>query len=214
MKAGLGDREPAVRAACGKMLGVWYDMSLADSQNAEQGDWTGDDAGIMKGLCQFLGFFDVVGPNIAVAADAVASLLTTRPSLVESFIFNGKRDLSNTPSRRLTCLPEQYWTKLTPESSALARIFVEHCVANNKEQALESSALPDVTRFALMLQDSYNNLLGKLEEAELLGNDEDDAREEEIAQREMILGELLMMALKLDYGDEIGRRKVFTVVSK
>jgi hypothetical protein len=38
--------------------------------------------------------------------------------------------------------------------------------------------------------------------------------EEELSKCEVVLGELLRMALKLDYMDEIGRRKVFTVVSE
>lgn len=94
----------------------------------------------------------------------------------------------------------------------MARIFVEHCIKNENAAALENAGLPDVTNFAFLLQESYNTLLNKAQEAELVG--ESDELEEDIAQREMILGELLSMALKLDYGDEIGRRKVFTVVSK
>jgi condensin complex subunit 3 len=40
----------------------------------------------------------------------------------------------------------------------------------------------------------------------------DDVKDlEALAKREIILGELLRMAVKLDYGDEIGRRKVYTV---
>jgi condensin complex subunit 3 len=43
----------------------------------------------------------------------------------------------------------------------------------------------------------------------MLSDDVEDL--EALAKREIILGELLRMAVKLDYGDEIGRRKVYTV---
>lgn len=87
---------------------------------------------------------------------------------------------------------------------------------------LEAASLPVVTAFAFHLQESYNALLNILQEAENVAflnagedEDEDDAekREEELAKNEVVLGELLRMALKLDYMDEIGRRKVFSVIS-
>lgn len=117
--------------------------------------------------------------------------------------------------------PEQYWQNLTPESAVLARVFVEHCIKNNNEARLEAAALPVVTAFAFHIQETYNKLLNTLQKIEAAkvaaggtGEYEDeDALEEELARREVTLGELLRMALKLDYMDEIGRRKVFTVVS-
>lgn len=94
----------------------------------------------------------------------------------------------------------------------LARVFVEHCISVKNETLLEAAALPVVTAFAFHMQESYNLLLEALED--LSEADEDEELEEELAKREAILGELLRVTLKLDYGDEIGRRKVFTVVSQ
>jgi len=83
--------------------------------------------------------------------------------------------------------------------------------------------MPVVTAFAFHIQESYNVLLDILQDAEharLLaageGEEEEEVeqREENLAKRETILAELLRMTLKLDYMDEIGRRKVFTVVRK
>jgi condensin complex subunit 3 len=86
---------------------------------------------------------------------------------------------------------------------------------------LESAALPVVTAFAFIVQEAYNALLAVLEEMETakllragLEENDDEELEEELAKREVIMGELLKMVLKLDYGDEIGRRKVFSVVSE
>jgi condensin complex subunit 3 len=125
----------------------------------------------------------------------------------------------------MSCLStiDDYWKELTPESVVLARVFVEHCVSNDNEARLESASLPVVTAFAFHIQEGYNALLVVLQDittAKLLRagleqeeQGEEEELEEELAKREIILGELLRMALKLDYSDEIGRRKVFSVVS-
>lgn len=76
-----------------------------------------------------------------------------------------------------------------------------------------------VTALAFHLQSLYNSLLDLFredEEAKMLDvADEDeteDAREEKIADIEFMLGELLQLALHLDYSDEVGRRKMFGIV--
>ena len=80
-----------------------------------------------------------------------------------------------------------------------------------------------VTAFAFYIQEAYNSLLEVLQDeedarlchpVEAEDDEEAEARGEELAKKEVILGELLRIALKLDYMDEIGRRKVFTVVSR
>ena len=108
---------------------------------------------------------------------------------------------------------------MTSESVVLARVFVEHCVSTQNEARLESASLPVVTAFAFHIQEAYNALLVVLQDietAKLLRaglEQEDYELEEEFAKREVILSELLRITLKLDYSDEIGRRKVFSVVS-
>ena len=124
--------------------------------------------------------------------------------------------LSDVKVKTPDTVAEAYWTELTPESAILARAFVEHC---DNETRLEAAALPVVTAFAFYIQEAYNSLLEALEQ-ENVGTDEaEDEKEvedwgEEVAKREVTLGELLRMAVKLDYMDEIGRRKVFSVVSR
>ena len=116
---------------------------------------------------------------------------------------------------------DDYWKELTSESVVLARVFVEHCVSTDNEARLESASLPVVTAFAFHIQEAYNALLVVLQDIETkhlrasLEQEEQGEEEEleELAKREIILGELLRVALKLDYSDEIGRRKVFSVVS-
>ncbi|KAJ7598768.1 nuclear condensing complex subunit [Mycena floridula] len=199
IKTGLGDREAAVRVAVGKLLETWFDIALAQVKEPEEQSWTGDDSGVMRGFIQFLTFFDVVGPGEAVAADAMLSIFTTRPKLSELFVFQ-----------------DAYWTNLTPESAVLARVFVEHSFSTGSQERLDTASLPVVTAFAFHIQEAYNGLLAILQEVSLLGtgdDEESEVREEEIAKKEVVLGELLRMSLKLDYMDEIGRRKVFSVTT-
>ncbi|KAK7023043.1 nuclear condensing complex subunit [Favolaschia claudopus] len=199
VQTGLGDREPAVRLAASKMVAAWFELVLADP--VEELPWTGDDGGIMAGLIAFLTLFDVVGPGEAVAVDALLSLAGSRADVFDVFVFS-----------------EDYWRNLTPESAVLARAFLERSLADKREDRLESASLPVVTAFAFHIQEAYNQLLAALDDAEVarsLNDNPDDELpediEEELAKREVILGELLRMAVKLDYMDEIGRRKVYTV---
>lgn len=114
---------------------------------------------------------------------------------------------------------DSYWARLRPESALLARAFAEHCIAKG-DQALLESVLPVVTALAFQIQNQYNLFLEKTQEAEELEerhesrkDDETEAREEESADAEFIIAELLNIAVLLDYSDEIGRRKMFDVIS-
>ncbi|KAJ6523478.1 nuclear condensing complex subunit [Mycena vulgaris] len=177
VQTGLGDREPAVRLAAGKMVLAWFDVAHPDGADE------------MDALLAFLALFDVVGPGEAVAVDALAIR---------------RRRAPRTLRRAHT-----YWTQLTPEAAVLVRVFLEEA----GEERLERAALPVVTAFAFHIQEAYNRLLAVLDDAEVVKEleGEDDEAEEELAKREVILGELLRMAVRLDYMDEIGRRKVYTV---
>lgn len=78
-----------------------------------------------------------------------------------------------------------------------------------------------VTALAFRIQHYYNALLVLAKQFE---NDEDDAvaypgeeqaeREERFSSMELIIAQLLKIAVNLDYSDEIGRRKMFALVRK
>lgn len=88
-KDGLGDREPGVRVAAGKLVASWFDTAMVEAPKTEESTWNGDDGGVMKGLIHFLGLFDVAGPGEAIALDAVLSILTIRPDIPDVFTFEG-----------------------------------------------------------------------------------------------------------------------------
>lgn len=105
---------------------------------------------------------------------------------------------------------------MTPESALLARAFIEH---QGQESRLEDVSLPVVTAFAFYVQEACNAIfdaMEALEEAKLVGDDTDEEElerlEADLVDRGFILGEVLKIATKLDYTDEIGRRKVFQVI--
>ncbi|KAJ7844433.1 nuclear condensing complex subunit [Mycena olivaceomarginata] len=93
------------------------------------------------------------------------------------------------------------------EKAFLVRVFVDHCKEDKGrgEQKIESGGIPVVTSCAFRIQHGYNALV-TLDEA--VHQDDDGAYEDNV----FILGELLKLAVNLDYSDEIGRRKMFALV--
>lgn len=110
---------------------------------------------------------------------------------------------------------DEYWTELTPESALLAHAFV---INSRGTGSAEEAGLPVVTAFAFHIQSLYNRLMDKLNLAEAA---EEPESEEEITESledlhkvASILSSILSITAGLDYGDEIGRRKTFSVISK
>ena len=98
----------------------------------------------------------------------------------------------------------------------LARVYVDHCVATKNEAKLEA-VLPVVTAVAFKIQTAYNDLVDdfQAEEEAIFLRDaavEDENREEQKIDKEIVISELLKLAVNLDYTDEIGRRKMFQLV--
>lgn len=107
---------------------------------------------------------------------------------------------------------------MTPERAFLARVFVGHCIAIKDEARLEPT-LPVVTALAFRIQLAYNALLEdiqaeeeRVERDEVGSGEEKQRREDERMDREFVIGEMLKLAVDLDYADEIGRRKMFQLV--
>lgn len=69
---GLGDREPAVRSAAGKLLGSWVDIFNGN-------------------LEEFLQLFDLLGEGEegGVTSDALKSVFVTRADVLENLKFGG-----------------------------------------------------------------------------------------------------------------------------
>jgi condensin complex subunit 3 len=212
---GLRDREGSVRVAAAKVVGAWFDGIISE---------VGGGGTIMSGILRFLQIFDVVGPGEGVAAEALLSVFVTRKYVVNEIVFEGVFFATSSypcaHSDKLWIGVDSYWNELTPELVLLARVFVDHCLSTEDEARLDTASLPVVTAFAFHIQEAYNALLDLAEENTMLGvadqeevdKEERDRAEDNLAKAEFVLCELLMVAVHLDYTDEIGRRKVSAVV--
>ncbi|OLL22915.1 Condensin complex subunit 3 [Neolecta irregularis DAH-3] len=90
------------------------------------------------------------------------------------------------------------WNNLTAESAFLARTFNEFCYENNQVSHLIEDRMPEVTELAFIIHEYVSKLR----------NSDEEMRQEV----EFIVEQLLMIASTMDYSDEIGRRKMFTIL--
>jgi condensin complex subunit 3 len=113
-----------------------------------------------------------------------------------------------------------YWDSLTPEKSFLARAVTDFCVKQKNEARIEA-LLPVVTALAFRIQTSFNALIDHVKLSHTHGEDYDpfevnperDANwEAEQLDLEFIVDQLFRIAVNMDYGDEVGRRKMFVLV--
>ncbi|KAA8900748.1 nuclear condensing complex subunit [Sphaerosporella brunnea] len=101
--------------------------------------------------------------------------------------------------------PDEFWDSLTPEGAFLARSFNDYCRNTSPQEAKNldiDERMPEVTKLAQHLQRYLNKLVMLLRE-----EDEDEA-----ANVEFIVLQLLLIAQTMDYGDEIGRRRMFALM--
>lgn len=99
------------------------------------------------------------------------------------------------PFLKVFLTPDSYWDNLSAESAFLARSFFQFCHQSDNTRQLEDK-MPEVTRLAFYIQKYTNAYFENLDE---------DAKQE----LEFIVEQLLQIALVMDFGDEIGRRKMF-----
>ncbi|KAH9029983.1 nuclear condensing complex subunit [Lactarius pseudohatsudake] len=142
VRNGLGDREPAVRAAAGKLVGAWVDAVGVGTKKGA----------VLEDVLAFLGTFDL--RESAVVEDALLGVFVTRVDVFDALEFD-----------------EDFWRGLTPEKAFLVRVFVDHCVSTKETTRLEK-VLPVVTAHAFRIQEAYNTLLDVLDGTEGTGDDE------------------------------------------
>ena len=220
MRNGLGDREESVKKAAAQLLAVWVDVVRSDGSRApKEEEETKKERGAetIVDLVAFLNLFDLTEGT--VAEDALGSVFDTRIDIFEHIEFSGAFALSCRKCGTLTRMTqEDYWTDLTPERAFLARVFVDKCIAKDMRLRIDES-LPVTTHMMFRIQGVYNQLVEHIQADTARQNadeDEDEdayaAREEARLDLELTVAELLRLAVNLDYGDEMGRRKMFMLV--
>jgi len=212
IKDGLGDREESVRNAATSLIGSWIDCVNVAAPKTEdpEGELVSTE---VEGVLSLLKLFDLGQGTVAV--DALLSVFTRRLDIFNKIDLNGEECFS----ARSFVYPflESYWERLNPERAFLARVFADHCIAIRDQKRLEE-ALPTVSQIAAVIERAWNGLTVLLEAFEEEGlirefeETESQQREDEIYEQEIKLGEMLKMAVNLDYGDENGRRLMFPLI--
>ena len=77
VRNGLGDREPAVRAAAGKLIGAWIDAVSVETKKGP----------VLEDLLAFLSTFDL--RESAVVEDALLSVFVTRVDVFDALEIDG-----------------------------------------------------------------------------------------------------------------------------
>jgi len=138
---------------------------------------------------RLLSRFDVLESSEA-AAMALEAAFEVRPSLLDQITFD-----------------EGFWKDLTPTKAFIVRIFVKHCKSLGAagERKMEDIV---VTALAFRTQAAWGKLVEQLE----LAQEGEQDNQMEILANESIVQSLLLVSINLDYGDEVGRRKMFGLV--
>ncbi|TGZ85197.1 ARM repeat-containing protein [Ascodesmis nigricans] len=97
---------------------------------------------------------------------------------------------------------DEYWENLTPEAAFLVRSYNDYCRNSIAAGVDVDEKMPEVTKLAFFLQQYMNKLV-----AALRANDTTESE-----HYEFIVQQLLLIANTMDFGDEIGRRKMFSLL--
>lgn len=141
-------------------------------------------------LLEVLERLDVTGDGVegGVKELALKGFWIERKDVVEQIVFD-----------------DEYFEHLSAESAFLARSFNDFCRTSIDEGGDDDGVLedkmPEVTKLAFYLQRYMNKLVVALEN-----------EDEEAPDLEFIVTQMLMIAARTDYGDEIGRRRMFALL--
>ncbi|KAI3620593.1 hypothetical protein CBS9595_002560 [Malassezia furfur] len=183
VRIGLHERDPSVKKAARKLVHHWLE-TVAEGH-----------------ALVLLGMLHVARTD---AGEAVVMALLEDDASVVDRVAQQLRDHA------------QYWATVTPESALLARCFVLFCQAHQRETLLDA-CLPMVTELVFRIEAEYRALSVLLEQqASEEEDDEDEAmpaiQDDSSLARIFVVNEMLALAIHCDYGDEMGRRKMFMLV--
>lgn len=194
LRWGLRDRDENVRKAAGRLFYErWIEDCAGNGNEATVGGPVkAPSAPSIQALLELLERIDVVnsGVETGIALEAMKGFWQGRPDYVDAVNFD-----------------DAFWNALTPESAFMTRSFNDFCQHNQQYQILCEEKMPEVTRLGFYLQNYMNALVEGIRSAAELGGGE-----EETVEQEFIVEQLLHIALSLDYSDEVGRRKMFSLL--
>ncbi|KAJ3892617.1 nuclear condensing complex subunit [Lentinula edodes] len=194
IKNGLGDRDPSVRDSAVKLLTKWVDsITIGDVlQDRPQGSMQ------ETNLSKLLTLFNLRAND--TLSEAIIKVFETNPRICNDVLF---------------CKAD--WSAFTPETAFLERVYFQYCVKNKCIMQL-AEVHPVVMDFAFYMQEYFNGMVDviqRYQEEASNTNLDDVARailQAQVDDQELITSEVLKIAIHLDYGDEIGRRKMEQLV--
>lgn len=201
LRWGLRDRDENVRKAAGRLFRERWIEDCAGVNQAAEGDKPAEDASApsFDGLLELLERIDVLNSGVenGVALEAMKGFWEGRPDYREAVTFD-----------------DNFWETLSAESVFMARSFNDFCHAegNRKYESLVEEKLPEVTKLAFFLERYLNVLIDAIQRVNSQENIEDEDEEEDTVEQEFIVEQLLHIILTLDYSDEVGRRKMFSLL--
>ncbi len=200
LRWGLRDRDENVRKAAGKLFRErWIEDCAGTAENEEGAVLNGESKPVnFEGLLELLERIDVVNSGVenGVALEAMKGFWEGRADYRDEVTFD-----------------DNFWDTLTAESVFMARSFNDFCrnEGNGKFEALIEEKMPEVTKLAFYLQRYIQVLIEALKRVAQQEITEDE-EEEDTVEQEFIVEQLLHIARTLDYSDEVGRRKMFSLL--
>ncbi|KAL7945739.1 nuclear condensing complex subunit [Trichoderma barbatum] len=190
LRWGLRDRDDNVRKAAGRLFRERWIADCAGVAPQEEAPPN------FEGLLELLERIDVINSGVenGVALEAMNGFWEGRPDYREALV-----------------LDDLFWETLSAESVFMARSFNDFCRSeeNGRYESLVEEKLPEVTKLAFFLERYLKVLVDAIQRVARL-EEEDD--EEDTVEQEFIIEQMLHIALTLDYSDEVGRRKMFTLL--
>ncbi|KAJ1921228.1 chromosome condensation complex Condensin, subunit G [Mycoemilia scoparia] len=132
-----------------------------------------------QNLLELIESLDVV--DSPIADDAIKALFQTYPEIPNNLTFN-----------------DEILDNLTPETSFLIRMTLEHFSNENDNERLDAS-LPEVLKLAQLTSSFVSKL-------------ENETDEDLLIDHEYVIRQLLMITRLSDFPDELGRRHVLTLM--
>ncbi|EON63046.1 hypothetical protein W97_02273 [Coniosporium apollinis CBS 100218] len=203
LRWGLRDRDENVRKATARLFRErWIEDCAGLQQLTEEGaaPATGQvSKPSYEALLELLERVDIVNSGIegGIALEAMKEFWDGRPDYREFVTFE-----------------DQFWDELTPEAVFVARTFNDYCRAKGEQKLMGmlEDKMPEVTKFAFFLQGHLNRLMEGVQQVALQAEEDAAEAEEDTVQQEFCVEQMLHIALSLDYSDEVGRRKMFSIM--
>ncbi|KIX94582.1 uncharacterized protein Z520_09628 [Fonsecaea multimorphosa CBS 102226] len=204
LRWGLRDRDERVRGATARLFRECWIENCARTEAEKLGE-AKDEKDEKEA---HVGFYDPSIPALLELLERIDTLNTgnedgvAREAMKE--FWAGRPDYLDVVS-----FDDDFWNNLTPESAFMARTFNDYCLSDPKYHEMVEEKMPEVTRLGFHLQKHINELVTRVQNASESDSDEKIALQ---AEQEFIVEQLLYIAQSLDYTDEIGRRKMFSLL--